>query len=71
MTTFTPHEIADESLRNDEARVCARCDAVIDTREWHPTIALGDPVDVFLFCSEECADAWDEETPADETAPEN
>lgn len=41
-------------------KVCATCGSAIDTSEWHPTrttIDDGD-VEVFLFCSEPCRDAW-------------
>lgn len=52
--------IADESRGEGRAeKVCATCGTAIDASEWHPTrTTTDDEVEVYLFCSEQCRDAW-------------
>lgn len=52
--------IADESRGEGRAeKVCATCGTTIDASEWHPTRTTVDgEVEVYLFCSEQCRDAW-------------
>ncbi|WP_158057132.1 DUF7576 family protein [Halorussus halophilus] len=60
--------IADASRRESKEsesveKVCADCGTLLDSTEWLPTRTSFDDenVVVYLFCDEDCRDAWQSE----------
>lgn len=43
------------------SKTCARCGEEFDASDWYPTAARhdGESVELFVFCSPECRDAWE------------